>query len=171
MVDFKKIVEEQAAKEKQAEVEVAAVVRYRGEWWPRRVHELLEEIAGWIKPLLDGGTLVFEKRKIPLYEEALGSYEIESAKVRLGTKTLSIVPVGTFVIGAFGRVDVTGPNGKVTWLLLGERMESAVWHVVHPVSVPSALRSPSARSTRGTFVPLTKDLFEQLFVDLFGISG
>jgi hypothetical protein len=171
MVDFKKIVEEQAAREKAAEADLAAVVQERGEWWPRQVHELLAQIQDWIRPLVDNGTLQYEVRKVTLNEEALGSYQVESAKIRFGSKTLSFEPMGTFLFGAFGRLDVTGPFGKVTLLLLGSDLNTATWHMAHPVAAPSTSRPPSTSQPRSTFASLTKDLFEKLFVDLLGIRS
>jgi hypothetical protein len=172
MVDFKKLVEEQAARERSAEADLAASVQKRGEIWPRRVQELLTQIGQWIGPLVESGSLRYDRKKVLLHEEALAAYEAEAASIRLGGKTLRIDPVGTYLIGAFGRIDVTGPIGKVVWLLLGSDIESAAWHIAHPVAAagPRPLRAPSTRAMRATFEPLTKESFEQLFVDLLGIQ-
>lgn len=48
-----------------------------------------------------------------LTEESLGTYEAPGLKVQIGTGQVTFTPVGSVIIGGYGRVDVYGPRGEV----------------------------------------------------------
>ncbi|MDP1607474.1 MAG: hypothetical protein Q8L93_12700 [Rhodocyclaceae bacterium] len=48
-----------------------------------------------------------------LTEETLGSYQAPGLKAQIGTVTVEFLPIGSVIIGGYGRVDVTGPRGEV----------------------------------------------------------
>lgn len=135
-------------------------------WWQGKVVALLDEIEVWLAPLIQSGAIVFNRLPVKLNEETLGSYEIESAKIQLGGQTLQFRPVGSVIVGAFGRIDVVGPVGEVMLVLCppdetatgDQRRASSVWFISHP-------------QRRSALMPLNRGSFEQLFTDLFGIDG
>jgi hypothetical protein len=52
-------------------------------------------------------------------EEQFGNYRVETMKIVIpGNVTAKLVPVGTYIIGGKGRVDLIGPNLKEVKLLL-----------------------------------------------------
>ena len=91
-----------------------------------------EELALWRTNLQNLSTLVHEALKdavqegsaridvvpINLHEEQLGSYEAKQLKIAIGRHVITLTPVGTFLIGARGRVDMKGPFGMVKFVIV-----------------------------------------------------
>ncbi len=46
-------------------------------------------------------------------EESLGTYDAPGLLVQIGTGRVTFTPVGSVIIGGYGRVDVYGPRGEV----------------------------------------------------------
>jgi len=55
-----------------------------------------------------------------IYEENLGSYKIKKRSVNIKNNIVEFIPVGTTLIGAWGRIDMEGPNGSVKFVLVPE---------------------------------------------------
>jgi hypothetical protein len=51
--------------------------------------------------------------RCPINEESLGAYETQGLAIQIGTSTVTFTPVGSIIIGGYGRVDVSGPRGDV----------------------------------------------------------
>ena len=51
-------------------------------------------------------------------EEIIGAYEVRSLVVEIGANKVYFDPVGRFILGARGRVDMHGPRGTVKFLLV-----------------------------------------------------
>ncbi len=170
---FEELVREYAERERTDEAEAPALRQSRIQWWEGRVGALLGDISRWLSPLVQSGSLKIEPGKVNLEEESLGRYEIASGIIKLGPKRLTLNPIGTIIIGALGRIDVTGPNGKAVLLLVApddstastkDRMANASWFISHP------LLSGKAKAQRRELRPLTQETFQDLFTDLFGIG-
>lgn len=162
--------------ERQQRDETAEPVRRqtRIKWWQDRVGELVDDITQWLSPLVESGSLRIERSTAHLEEESLGRYEISSVIVKLGPKQLMLKPLATVIIGALGRIDVTGPNGKATLLLASQgdstaspedRMANVGWFISRPL-----LGGKPTRPQRRELRPLTQETFQDLFTDLFGIG-
>ena len=48
-----------------------------------------------------------------LTEESLGTYDAPGLLVQIGTGRVTFTPIGSVIIGGYGRVDVFGPRGEV----------------------------------------------------------
>jgi hypothetical protein len=161
--NFEDLVRQYADKKKSAAESVDW--EERKEWWKGRVSLLFDEILNWLKNLVESGTIEFTRGNVSLTEEALGPYEVESCTIILQQEKLTFKPVGSVIIGGFGRIDVDGPNGHVMLILCtpdnnvppNERRNKAEWFISHP-------------KQRTNLRPFTKEAFEQLFADLFGIG-
>jgi hypothetical protein len=55
-----------------------------------------------------------------LSEEHIGSYDADSMTILIGSDKVKLVPIGTLIIAAKGRVDMTGPSGTVRFILTGK---------------------------------------------------
>lgn len=53
-----------------------------------------------------------------IVEEYIGEYEAKDAVIAIGETQITLDPIGTNLIGAKGRVDMNGPNGKVKFVLV-----------------------------------------------------
>lgn len=171
---FEDIVREYAEQQQKEEADAPALRKARLTWWQERVGKLLDDIDQWLSPLVKSGSVKIERPKVNLEEENIGRYDIVSGVIKLGPKTLTVNPLGTMIVGAYGRVDATGPNGKAMLLLLGrggptataeEQKANAGWFISHP-QWSAKLRRPQRRDLR----ELTQETFQDLFTDLFGIG-
>lgn len=120
--------------------------------WRLALGELGIKIRRWLdepakKRLVE--VLTFEKT---ISEERLGSYQVKGWIVALGGRQVIFDPVATYVVGAFGRVDIVGPAAKFT--LLREK-DDGHWSLVNP-------------SDPRRFEPLTKDVFERTLLAALG---
>lgn len=52
-----------------------------------------------------------------MYEEYIGSYEIDNYIIEANNILIKFFPVGTIIIGAFGRVNMLLPNDTVKLVL------------------------------------------------------
>jgi hypothetical protein len=81
----------------------------------QHVGELAAAIKEW---LVDHPSLLFTEREHAVVE-AQGEYEAPAIAIAEGTMRIAeVVPVGTFVLGARGRVDVVGRVDRATLLYL-----------------------------------------------------
>ena len=138
----------------------------RKRWWQIQMRLLLNEVEQWLDPLIKDQTIEFTRSSVPRSEDLLGLYQIESGLIKLGNEKLELQPVGSVIVGGFGRVDAKGPNGTAMLLLRApdpsiakdKLRDSAQWFIAPPQK-PTQLQ------------PLTKDNFEQTFADLFGLDN
>ena len=75
--------------------------------WISNCEKLMSKIAKWLQPLKDKNWLAIQPENIPIREDQLGDYEARSLRlIFLDSQILTFRPVGRFIIGAQGRVDV-----------------------------------------------------------------
>lgn len=134
-------------------------------WWRLKVEELLSHMKQWLSPLIADGTIRMHQDRIQISEEMLGSYELPHLIFTFGSVALRIKPVGSVIIGAFGRIDVEGPQGKAMLILVtddddappAQRREQAKWFIAYP-------------EQRQKLFELDEGAFKQLVVDLMGVG-
>jgi hypothetical protein len=137
----------------------------RKRWWQEQMKSLLDEVEQWLDPLIKDKTIEFTRSTVQRTEDSLGRYQIKAGVIKLGNEKLELQPVGSVIVGGFGRVDAKGPNGTALLLLCApdptiatdQLRDSATWYVGNPER-PIQLRR------------LTKENFEQLFANLFGLD-
>jgi hypothetical protein len=135
-------------------------------WWLGKLDKLIVNIDQWLSPLNDQTDIAFVKKKYQIHEEKLGSYEANGLVVNFINASLEFKPVGSVIIGGYGRVDVIGPEGKALLILTYKdetiapenRRELSEWFISHP-------------NRRASLNPLTQETFQQLFTDLFGLKS
>jgi hypothetical protein len=88
------------------------------EKWLRDLEELYRQIETFLAQYIKGGTITREYDEIELNEENIGSYRARRMLLRIGRQQVTLTPVGTFLIGARGRVDLVGPAGRTRFVLV-----------------------------------------------------
>lgn len=171
--DFEKLVQQFAERQLKNDAENVVDWNEMKRWWVGMVDDLFSQIDAWLRPLILSGSVKSIRKSVQLTEQDLGRYDIASLELLLASRKLTLEPVGTMLIGAFGRIEVSGPNGTAVLLLLNtdnkvppnDKRAHVAWFIAHPAQ---SLRSlPKTRLERR---PLTQESFQQLFTDLFGIS-
>ena len=92
--------------------------------WEDEIASLYGQISSWLSPLTKDKLVNFEEYPTTLREDILGEYSITCLRITLANGvTISIEPVGRFILGAQGRVDIS--NGSRKYVLL--RFKSGEW--------------------------------------------
>ena len=110
---------EEILKQKRAQQEASefANIAVRQEWIAN-CENLMSRITEWLQPLEDKNWLEIQSGDIPIREDQLGDYETRSLRlVFLDSQILTFRPVGRFIIGARGRVDVVSGSTLLAMLL------------------------------------------------------
>ena len=108
------ILKQKQEQQKASEFEHVAV---RQEWIAN-CEKLMSKIAEWLQPLKDKNWLEIQSENIPIREDQLGDYEAQSLRlVFLDSQILTFRPVGRFIIGTQGRVDVVSGSTLLAMLL------------------------------------------------------
>jgi hypothetical protein len=129
--------------------------------WKKRLNQLWSDIEGWAG---DFGKAEIQKNEIPqAREDLMHRFDIDpetvpAMAIRLGRHRASFVPMGLWVIGSNGRVNVN--TNKKQYILLdlgGDDGNPSQWTVVNP-----SKRKQRISLDRNTLAKLIKD--EELFL-------
>ncbi|MGF6495570.1 hypothetical protein ABIE56_003769 [Luteibacter sp. 621] len=137
----------------------------RRTWWKSRVEELFQSIAHWIAPLLDDGTAELVCGTLTLKEDFIGTYPVTQGVIRVGGESVEIVPQGTLIVGAVGRVDLKGPAGDAMLLLIHSGTPTT-----QPAWVESSWHLANAQS-RTALIPLDQHAFQNTLLNILGIES
>lgn len=108
---FSKFVSDQgkAADDKSVDDELVEWLAFLSELYVRTENSLLD----YLQP----GVLEVRYSPIELHEELVGTYSAEQQIILVGKNTVRLTPIGTFLIGTKGRVDMEGPRGVARLIL------------------------------------------------------
>jgi hypothetical protein len=102
-----------AKKRKEEELKEAVDWEKRKTWWVSKINGLYDEVKQWLGPLVADGTLSIKEGTVEIYEESLGSYRAPSLDISVGSEVVKLIPIGTIIIAALGRVDLIGDEGSI----------------------------------------------------------
>jgi hypothetical protein len=117
--DFAEFVARQQGTDVETEVDWAGV---RDEWL-KDLDTLHKQIQGFLKEYVPH-SISYTFTKIELTEPDIGRYLAKRMDIKIGRQQVSLVPVGTLLVGAKGRVDVVGITGRAQILLVDKRAKS-----------------------------------------------
>jgi hypothetical protein len=79
--------------------------------WLEKLDQLYSLVRESLSEYINDGSIGVDFSDVALTEELLGTYTVQEAHIRVGRQVVKLKPVGTFLIGARGRVDMIGPRG------------------------------------------------------------
>jgi hypothetical protein len=79
--------------------------------WLASIDRLYQNINEWLQPYIKDGAIIIERSSTTLSEEQLGSYSVPQLKIFVVDTAVDVVPRGTYLLGAYGRVDIDGRKG------------------------------------------------------------
>ena len=86
--------------------------------WISNCEKLMSRITEWLKPLEDENYLEIQLEYIPIREALIGDYAAPALQlVFLDSLILNFKPVGHFIIGSQGRVDMTSGVTQLAMLI------------------------------------------------------
>ena len=92
----------------------------RRERWLEKLGEFYDFVDSSLKKYVDQDKVRIIHGTKSLNEQYIGSYEAPTRLVEIGDNQISLDPVGTMLIGAYGRVDMRGPYGSAKFALISE---------------------------------------------------
>ncbi|MBF0260028.1 MAG: hypothetical protein HQK62_14575 [Desulfamplus sp.] len=96
-------------------------IEYEVSWFNGEVHKFKDLLVTWLREL--GHKVEISEEKLEKVEELSGPYKTKQYNLQIdGELNLSIRPFAIWLIGAKGRIDVSGPSGseKFVFLTIGE---------------------------------------------------
>lgn len=86
--------------------------------WLDSLEKLFEQVKLYLKDYCDSGKMELESRLVQLSEEDIGVYDAPQLVIKVGGNHATLTPVGTMLVGAWGRVDMSGVAGEERLLRL-----------------------------------------------------
>lgn len=88
--------------------------------WLRELDVLYARMEEHLRPYTQAGEIEIERTPIQLREDHLGTYDADKLTFRIGRDRIVAKPIGTVLIGARGRVDLSGPRKTLKIVLLAK---------------------------------------------------
>lgn len=85
----------------------------RKTWWLSKINDLYKEVKEWLGPLTSEGIVNINDYTVDIHEERLGAYTAPYLDINVGSEVVKLMPIGTIIIAALGRVDLIGEEGSV----------------------------------------------------------
>jgi hypothetical protein len=92
----------------------------RRDEWLKYLSYFYKKVDGFLKEYVEDGRVACKYTEQEIFEEYIGSYSAKALNIELGSYKLKLQPIGTNIIGAKGRVDLIGANGKVKFVLVNK---------------------------------------------------
>ena len=89
--------------------------------WLQKLDELYASMEGHLRPYTEAREIRIERTPIQLREDHLGSYDADKLTFKIGREKIVARPIGTVLIGARGRVDLSGQRKTLRIVLLAKR--------------------------------------------------
>jgi hypothetical protein len=86
--------------------------------WLRQLAALYERLTVFLKPYIDAGQIAVSTGSLELNEEHLGPYLAPQMSISIGSKTVTLEPMGTVQVGNRGRVDITCNLARAMMILV-----------------------------------------------------
>ena len=151
--------------------------KWRDEWL-QHLRNLYDQIESFLKEYIESGEIKPDYRDITLNEENIGLYKARQMILNIGRQQITLIPIGTLILGSKGRVDVVGPSGNSRFLLVNSDASAPTIKVTvtvggKPPPVPEAAvkeikwawkikTSPPAIQ----YIELTRDSFFQVLMEV-----
>lgn len=88
------------------------------EYWLKNIIKLYDQIEAYLQEFKKKGDVKFLYEPIEKHEEKLGAYSANKMIISVKGTNVTLDPIGTILIGASGRIDMTGPSGTVRFVLV-----------------------------------------------------
>lgn len=148
--------------------------------WLKNLDSLHTKIAHFLEEYTAAGSISYHFHEIELNEPDIGQYSAKRMDIKIGRQNVSLVPVGTLLVGCKGRVDALGSAGRAQILLVDARAKSAADLIKVTVNIkgsapaPSAARKPAnswawkilTNAVQKQFVDLDKESFFALLMEI-----
>jgi hypothetical protein len=149
--------------------------------WLAYLNELYHQIESLLGDYIQSGQILHRYQDVELNEEEIGAYRARRLLIKIGAKEIVLEPIGTLLIGAKGRVDVTGPAGRTRFMLVdqhatGPRIKASVAQMPprRPPAPESQQRTPQwtwkivTSPPNIQYIELTRDSLFRVLMEVAG---
>ena len=85
--------------------------------WRRDLDALMNQISTWLRELIEGGLLTFDRREVLLREDVVDEYAVSALALHTPSgRTVDVLPLGRWTPGPEGRVDIVSPPRRARLL-------------------------------------------------------
>ena len=88
--------------------------------WLQELDELYARMEDHLRPYTEAAEIQIERSPMQLKEDHLGAYNADKLTFKIGREKIVAKPIGTLLIGARGRVDLSGPRKTLKIVLLAK---------------------------------------------------
>jgi hypothetical protein len=134
--------------------------------WLKDLDSLYQRIDGFLEKYIKGGSISRDFAEIELTEPGIGAYFAKRMDIKIGRQHVTLVPVGTLLVGCKGRVDAEGSGGRAQILLVDERAKSAADLIKVTVSVGETRPAAAAQKPRSWAWKILTNSAQRRFVEL-----
>lgn len=110
--------------------------------WRGAVRDLYQLVQRNLEEYIRNGLLVVQMNRIERSEDFIGGYEIDELHLIAGPAVVVFSPIGTYIVGAAGRVDIYRrgyADNRYLLLWKGTHTSAPGWKIAHK-SKPSAAK-------------------------------
>lgn len=112
--------------------------------WLRELDELYARMQGHLTPYTEAGEIQIERTPIQLREDHLGTYDAHKLTFKIGCEKIVAKPIGTLLIGARGRADLSGSRKTLKIVLLDKGGPVLTTKIEHGGVTEESSRSESS---------------------------
>ena len=147
--------------------------------WLDSLDRLYSAMEQYLRPYVESGAIRLERAPIELTEDYLGTYDAEVLTFVIGPDKVFARPIGSLLIGADGRVDLSGPRQVLKLVHLPGGDSERETRVVDAGTLErygsSLVRNPrepgwyiSCRPPSIDVIPLREESFRAAIMDVTG---
>lgn len=92
--------------------------------WSAARQNFFERVTEFLSSYVNAGKIEVTFFDKTVVEDLLGEYEVKAATIRVGANLIRLIPIGANIIGAKGRIDMSGPNAVVRFILVPEEQSA-----------------------------------------------
>lgn len=151
--------------------------------WLKEICILYRNLTGYLSTHIKSGQIIVEKGSTHISEQLLGEYEAPTLNIGFQGNSyarIKIIPNALYVIGAWGRIDIQGPNNSAILVRVpkdsdGPRI-AVPTHTEDKKSVQAGMFAEEPElewkfavlGNRIHYSPLTADTFKEAIMNVIG---
>jgi hypothetical protein len=128
--------------------------------WLRYLEQFYNDVDSYVKSYVAQGKLKVVHGTKTIDEELIGEYSVPTRAILIGTYRVRLDPIGANIIGAHGRIDMIGPYGKSTFLLVnsGATSPRMTFRILDEGEMPPGAPKEPADDLRWKIATLPPDM-------------
>ncbi len=120
--------------------------------WQEFLETLYRKIEQFLEPFTSQRKITIAYQAMSIREEFLGTYQVRSMEIQIGASDVHLEPIGTYLIGVKGRVDMIGSHATVRLVLVDKRSDRPKVSVtIRPLNAERVAQPPPEKPLEWTW--------------------